>query len=28
MCDGRITMRHAQKLIAGNWVAAYRARFG
>lgn len=27
MCDGRITMRHAQKLIVGDWVAAYHARF-
>jgi hypothetical protein len=28
VCDGRITLRRAQHLIAENWVAAYRARFG
>lgn len=27
MCNGQITMRHAQQLIAGNWVNAYRSRF-
>jgi hypothetical protein len=28
VCSGQLTVRHAQKLIAGDWVAAYRARFG
>jgi hypothetical protein len=28
ICSGNITVRHAQHLIAGNWVKAYRARFG
>ena len=28
VCDGRLRLRAAQKLIATNWVAAYRARFG
>jgi hypothetical protein len=28
VCSGRITLRRAQKLIAVNWVAAYRQRFG
>jgi hypothetical protein len=28
VCSGQLTLRHAQKLIAGDWVAAYRARFG
>ena len=28
VCSGRISLRRAQRLIAGNWVAAYRARFG
>src|SRR3954470_5344394 len=27
VCAGRISLRRAQRLIAGNWVAAYRARF-
>lgn len=27
VCSGRITLRHAQRLIAGDWVKAYRARF-
>jgi hypothetical protein len=28
VCDGRLGLRRAQRLIAGNWVRAYRARFG
>ena len=28
VCAGRLSLRRAQRLIAGNWVAAYRARFG
>jgi hypothetical protein len=28
VCSGRIALRRAQRLIARNWVAAYRARFG
>jgi hypothetical protein len=28
VCAGRITLTHAQHLIAANWVAAYHARFG
>jgi hypothetical protein len=28
LCDGQITLRRAQRLIATDWVAAYRARFG
>ena len=28
VCAGRISLRHAQHLIATDWVAAYRARFG
>jgi hypothetical protein len=28
VCSGQITLRRAQQLIAGNWVRAYRARFG
>jgi hypothetical protein len=28
VCDGRITLKRAQRLIARDWVAAYRARFG
>jgi hypothetical protein len=28
VCAGRITLRHAQRLIATDWVAAYHARFG
>lgn len=28
VCAGRITLRAAQRAIARNWVAAYRARFG
>jgi len=28
VCSGRISLRRAQRLIAGDWVAAYRARFG
>jgi hypothetical protein len=28
VCDGRISLRRAQRLIARDWVAAYRARFG
>jgi hypothetical protein len=28
VCSGQITLRRAQRLIAGNWVNAYRARFG
>jgi 5-methylcytosine-specific restriction endonuclease McrA len=28
VCSGDIGLRHAQRLIAGDWVAAYRARFG
>jgi hypothetical protein len=27
VCAGRLTLRQAQRLIAHNWVAAYRARF-
>jgi hypothetical protein len=27
VCDGRISLKRAQRLIAGDWVAAYRARF-
>ena len=28
VCEGRISLPRAQRLIARNWVAAYRARFG
>jgi hypothetical protein len=28
VCDGTVSLRRAQREIAGNWVAAYRARFG
>jgi hypothetical protein len=28
VCAGQLTLRQAQKLIAGDWVAAYHARFG
>ena len=28
VCAGRISLRHAQQVIATDWVAAYRARFG
>jgi hypothetical protein len=28
VCSGQISLRRAQTLIAGNWVKAYRARFG
>jgi hypothetical protein len=28
VCDGRTSLARAQRLIAGNWVAAYHARFG
>jgi len=28
VCSGRISLRRAQREIAGDWVAAYRARFG
>jgi hypothetical protein len=28
VCAGQITLRRAQRLIASNWVKAYRARFG
>jgi hypothetical protein len=28
VCDGRTRLRAAQRLIAGNWVRAYRKRFG
>jgi hypothetical protein len=28
VCSGQITLRRAQRLIAGNWVKGYRARFG
>lgn len=28
VCDGQITLRRAQHLIAENWVGAYRVRFG
>lgn len=28
VCSGAISLRHAQRLIAHDWVAAYRARFG
>ena len=28
VCDGRTRLRTAQRLIAGDWVKAYRARFG
>lgn len=28
VCSGDITLHHAQRLVAGNWVKAYRARFG
>ena len=28
VCAGRLSLRSAQHLIASNWVAAYRARFG
>src|SRR4051812_49086752 len=27
VCNGQISLRHAQHVIAGNWVAAYHARF-
>jgi hypothetical protein len=28
VCSGRISLARAQRLIAGDWVAVYRARFG
>jgi hypothetical protein len=28
VCSGQITLRRAQRVIAGNWVRAYHARFG
>jgi hypothetical protein len=28
VCSGAITLRHAQRLVARDWVAAYHARFG
>jgi hypothetical protein len=28
VCSGALTLAHAQKLIAGAWVAAYHARLG
>jgi len=28
VCSGRTSLRRAQRLIAGDWRAAYRARFG
>jgi hypothetical protein len=28
VCSGAITLRRAQRLIASDWVAAHRARFG
>src|SRR3954454_17049712 len=28
VCAGQISLRRAQRLIAGDWPAAYRARFG
>lgn len=28
VCDGSITLRRAQRLIASDWVTAYRERFG
>jgi hypothetical protein len=28
VCSGQLTLRRAQRLIAGDWVRAYRARFG
>jgi hypothetical protein len=28
VCAGRISLRHAQRLIATNWTKAYRQRFG
>jgi hypothetical protein len=28
VCAGRITLRHAQRLIATDWVAEFRAHFG
>jgi hypothetical protein len=28
VCDGRLTLRAARRLIARDWVAAYHARFG
>lgn len=28
VCDGRISLARAQRLIAADWLAAYRARFG
>ncbi len=28
VCAGTLGLRRAQRLIAGDWVAAYRARFG
>src|SRR3954469_24208126 len=28
VCSGRTSLRRAQRLIGGDWVAAYRARFG
>ena len=28
VCSGRLSLRRAQRLIATDWVAAYRARFG
>ncbi|MCU1676823.1 MAG: hypothetical protein JWM93_1581 [Frankiales bacterium] len=28
VCSGQITLRQAQKLIAGDWLTAYHARFG
>ena len=27
VCDGQISLRHAQHVISGNWVTAYHARF-
>ena len=28
VCDGKLSLRRAQREIAGDWTAAYRARFG
>jgi hypothetical protein len=28
VCRGQLTLRTAQRLIAGNWVTVYRSRFG
>jgi hypothetical protein len=28
VCSGKLSLRRAQRLIARDWLAAYRARFG